>query len=71
MKPGIPESFKVVISELQSLGLQVDLKKDVKEVLPEKKQEPLMAADAEDLDESFLEDEDVLIAGLTNEDGEE
>ncbi|NLI79329.1 MAG: DNA-directed RNA polymerase subunit beta [Candidatus Riflebacteria bacterium] len=32
MKPGIPESFKVVISELQSLGLQVDLKKDSREV---------------------------------------
>jgi len=32
MKPGIPESFKVVVSELQSLGLQVDLKKDAKEV---------------------------------------
>jgi DNA-directed RNA polymerase subunit beta len=32
MKPGIPESFKVVVSELQSLGLQVDLKKDTKEV---------------------------------------
>ena len=32
MKPGIPESFKVVISELQSLCLQVDLKKDSREV---------------------------------------
>jgi DNA-directed RNA polymerase subunit beta len=32
MKPGIPESFKVVVSELQSLCLQVDLKKDSKEV---------------------------------------
>jgi len=33
MKPGIPESFKVVISELQSLGLQMDLRKDSREVL--------------------------------------
>ena len=32
MKPGIPESFKVVISELQSLGLQMDLKKDAEQV---------------------------------------
>ena len=32
MKPGIPESFKVVISELQSLGLQMDLKKDTEQV---------------------------------------
>ncbi|MFC1745750.1 DNA-directed RNA polymerase subunit beta, partial [Candidatus Riflebacteria bacterium] len=29
MKPSIPESFKVVINELQSLGLKIDLRKDV------------------------------------------
>ena len=32
MKPSIPESFKVLISEMQSLGLQLDLKKDTQEV---------------------------------------
>lgn len=32
MKPGIPESFKVVLSELQSLGLQMELKKNAQDV---------------------------------------
>ncbi|MGM0599097.1 MAG: DNA-directed RNA polymerase subunit beta [Candidatus Rifleibacteriota bacterium] len=48
MKPGIPESFKVVVSELQSLGLQVDLKKDTKEVQIAKNQEKGSSNDSEE-----------------------
>jgi len=48
MKPGIPESFKVVVSELQSLGLQVDLKKDTKEVQIAKNLEKGSSNDSEE-----------------------
>jgi DNA-directed RNA polymerase subunit beta len=48
MKPGIPESFKVVVSELQSLGLQVDLKKDAKEVQIDNAGEKLLNTDSDD-----------------------
>ena len=48
MKPGIPESFKVVVSELQSLGLQVDLKKGSSGVsLAEGGERPLLMQEAE------------------------
>ena len=33
--PGVPESFNVLIKELQSLGLQVDLFKSSKEKVDE------------------------------------
>jgi DNA-directed RNA polymerase subunit beta len=48
MKPGIPESFKVVVSEMQSLGLQVDLKKDAKEVQIDNAGEKLLNTDSDD-----------------------
>ena len=63
MKPGIPESFKVVVSELQSLGLQMDLKKDTEDVTIDEGGERVMLADtdeddweddANDLDEDDL-----------------
>ncbi|MDD3001588.1 MAG: DNA-directed RNA polymerase subunit beta [Candidatus Riflebacteria bacterium] len=53
MKPGIPESFKVVLSELQSLGLQMDLKKDAQEVRIDEGGEKIIAADSE---EDWMED---------------
>jgi DNA-directed RNA polymerase subunit beta len=83
MKPGIPESFKVVVSELQSLGLQVDLKKDAKEVSIVKEEETLLAKSRIDIDEDEEEDEEVwtedssdseeelLSAEFTTEDGDE
>jgi len=42
LEPGIPESFKVLVKELQSLGLAV-------EVLNENEQEVLFAEDGEDV----------------------
>jgi DNA-directed RNA polymerase subunit beta len=55
MKPGIPESFKVVVSELQSLGLQVDLKKDAREVPIDIGGEKLLTSDTSE--EDWMEDE--------------
>lgn len=51
-KPGIPESFKVLIKELQSLGIDVKvLDKDEKEI---------------DLKQTFEEDEEMMIAPISN-----
>lgn len=55
MKPGIPESFKVVVSELQSLGLQVDLKKDSQEISLNSSERLLMQAEDTD-DDSDADD---------------
>ncbi|HNV72905.1 MAG TPA: DNA-directed RNA polymerase subunit beta, partial [Candidatus Ozemobacteraceae bacterium] len=78
MKPGIPESFKVVVSELQSLCLQVDLKKDSREVtileggghlLPTEGE-----SDSDSWDEEHEEDEDLTSGteeGEDDDDGEE
>ncbi|NLF96943.1 MAG: DNA-directed RNA polymerase subunit beta [Candidatus Riflebacteria bacterium] len=73
MKPGIPESFKVVVSELQSLGLQVDLKKDAKEVQIDEGGERVMAADTEEdwMEEASDETEDDLIGADIGEDVDE
>lgn len=64
MKPGIPESFKVVVSELQSLGLQVDLRKDAREVQIEHSSEKIIAHESDDsLDDDIgVDDEDDLIS---------
>ncbi|MBF0543381.1 MAG: DNA-directed RNA polymerase subunit beta [Candidatus Riflebacteria bacterium] len=68
MKPGIPESFKVVISELQSLGLQVDLKKDAKEVaLLESGERVFVGEDEDGWDEDAATDDD----DLTNSDSDD
>ncbi len=72
-KPGIPESFKVLIKELQSLGLDVRVL-DVNEQEIDLKQSfdddddiiPQPVSDAEDMDEILLEDE--LDASFTTED---
>jgi DNA-directed RNA polymerase subunit beta len=63
MKPGIPESFKVVVSELQSLGLQVDLKKDAKEVVIDEGGEKLLTSDSEEdwMEEASDDNEDDLL----------
>ncbi len=63
MKPGIPESFKVVVSELQSLGLQVDLKKDAREVQIDEGGERLLTTDSEEdwMEEASDENEDDLL----------
>jgi DNA-directed RNA polymerase subunit beta len=66
MKPGIPESFKVVVSELQSLCLQVDLKKDAKEVSIIDGGDKLVTQDS-DQDADSWDDE----AMEEDEDGEE
>jgi DNA-directed RNA polymerase subunit beta len=75
MKPGIPESFKVVVSELQSLGLQVDLKKDAKEVTIDEGGERIMVAESEEdwMEENSEETEDdLLTADISgDEDGED
>lgn len=74
MKPGIPESFKVVVSELQSLGLQVDLKKDAKEVQIDEGGERIMVASSEEedwMEGASEESEDDLISSDIGEDGEE
>ncbi|MBU1106936.1 MAG: DNA-directed RNA polymerase subunit beta [Candidatus Riflebacteria bacterium] len=72
MKPGIPESFKVVVSELQSLGLQVDLKKDAKEVQIDEGGERVMAADTEEdwMEDASDDSEEELISTDVGEDGE-
>ncbi len=75
MKPGIPESFKVVVSELQSLGLQVDLKKDAKEVTIDEGGERVMVAETEEdwMEENSEETEDDLLTAEVSgdEDGED
>ncbi len=74
MKPGIPESFKVVVSELQSLGLQVDLKKDAKEVTIDEGGERVMVAETEEdwMEENTEEtEEDLLTADVSGEESEE
>lgn len=71
MKPGIPESFKVVVSELQSLGLQVDLKKDAREVQIDEGGERIMVAsnDEEDwMEEASDDGEDDLLNSEVGED---
>ncbi len=76
MKPGIPESFKVVISELQSLGLQVDLKKEAKEVVLLESGERVLGreTDSDEWDEEGGpeegEEDDELFSGDGDEDGE-
>jgi len=74
MKPGIPESFKVVVSELQSLGLQVDLKKDAKEVSIDEGGERIMIAETEEdwMEENSEETEDDLLgAEVSGDDADE
>ena len=74
MKPGIPESFKVVVSELQSLGLQVDLKKDAKEVSIDEGGERIMIAETEEdwMEENSEETEDdLLTAEVSGDDADE
>ncbi len=79
-KPGIPESFKVLIKELQSLGLdvrvldvnqnEIDLKQnfdDDDDIIPQ----PVSFADEETADENFYADNDMESAGFTMEDEEE
>ena len=72
MKPGIPESFKVVVSELQSLGLQMDLQKETQEVSIDEGGEHIMVTD-DDSDSYSDEDEfdSELEDGYGNEDDEE
>jgi DNA-directed RNA polymerase subunit beta len=70
-QPGVPESFKVLIKEFQSLALKVDLIKDNKEVaLPEDDDEDIELGSLireediddndliNDVDEDELDDED-------------
>ncbi|GAB4273160.1 MAG: DNA-directed RNA polymerase subunit beta [Candidatus Rifleibacteriota bacterium] len=73
MKPGIPESFKVVVSELQSLGLQVDLKKDAKEVHIDEGGERLLTTDSEEdwMEEASDDNEDELLTSDFADDGED
>ncbi|HNW36856.1 MAG TPA: DNA-directed RNA polymerase subunit beta, partial [Candidatus Ozemobacteraceae bacterium] len=76
MKPGIPESFKVVVSELQSLGLQVDLKKGSSGVsLAEGGERPLLMqeADGDDWeDEAEREEaEDIEDVGVEGDDDDD
>ena len=73
MKPGIPESFKVVVSELQSLGLQVDLKKDAKEVQIDEGGERIMVADTEEdwMEDASDDSEEELIGADVGEEAEE
>ncbi|MBF0405838.1 MAG: DNA-directed RNA polymerase subunit beta [Candidatus Riflebacteria bacterium] len=73
MKPGIPESFKVVISELQSLGLQVDLKKDAKEVALLDSGERVFAGESEDgwEEETGMEDEEFATADVEEDDDDD
>ncbi|MFZ2957435.1 MAG: DNA-directed RNA polymerase subunit beta [Candidatus Ozemobacteraceae bacterium] len=72
MKPGIPESFKVVISELQSLGLQIDLKKEAKEVIILEGGDRGNATDLDDAwDEESAAEEDDLLTGAVEEDEDE
>ena len=77
-KPGIPESFKVLIKELQSLGLdvrvldtnqeEIDLKQnfDDDDIIPQ----PVAFADEDTADETFYENNDMEDAGFTM-DGED
>ncbi|NLV95163.1 MAG: DNA-directed RNA polymerase subunit beta, partial [Candidatus Riflebacteria bacterium] len=74
MKPGIPESFKVVLSELQSLGLQMDLKKDAQEVRIDEGGEKIIAADSEEdwmEDNSEDIDDDLLTDDLSDDSDED
>ena len=75
MKPGIPESFKVVVSELQSLGLQMDLKKDAEAVtIDEGGNGGLLTGsddDFEDDEDEELEDEMFGDGGDEDEDEDE
>ncbi|MFA6749825.1 MAG: DNA-directed RNA polymerase subunit beta, partial [Candidatus Riflebacteria bacterium] len=74
MKPGIPESFKVVLSELQSLGLQMDLKKDAQEVRIDEGGEKIIAADSEEdwmEDNSEDIDDDLLTEDLSDDSDED
>ena len=59
-EPGIPESFKVLIKELQSLGLDITLYSDNDEEIEIKEHtEEMMDGVEEILDESELEDSDL------------
>jgi DNA-directed RNA polymerase subunit beta len=76
MKPGIPESFKVVVSELQSLGLQVDLKKDSKEVALIEGGERVMTTESEGDswegdDEEDREDDDLVTEEKDDDDDDD
>jgi DNA-directed RNA polymerase subunit beta len=72
MKPGIPESFKVVISELQSLGLQMDLKKDTEDVtIDEGGNGGILSDSDEDWEEDTNEDEDDIFSDGSDEDDED
>lgn len=78
MKPGIPESFKVVVSELQSLCLQVDLKKNPQEVLVDESGEKLLSTDSDDDwmddgsdDDSDDNEDDLLAAEISGDDDQD
>ena len=73
MKPGIPESFKVVISELQSLGLQMDLKKDTEQVtIDEGGNGGILSDSDEDWEENTDdENEDDIFSDGSDEDDED
>jgi hypothetical protein len=73
MKPGIPESFKVVISELQSLGLQMDLKKDTEDVtIDEGGNGGILSDTDEDWEENSDDDlEDDIFSDGSDEDDED
>ena len=59
-EPGIPESFKVLIKELQSLGLDITLYTDTDEEIEIKEHTEEMLEGVEELiDESELEDSDL------------
>ena len=65
IQPGIPESFHVLLKELQSLGLSVELLHE------EADQLALRSVPEEDLDEAELSSESAQGLELVDEDGEE
>ena len=75
MKPGIPESFKVVVSELQSLGLQMDLKKNAEDVTIDEGGERVMLADSDEddwaEDTSDMDEEDIFGEGSDEDEEDE
>ena len=58
-EPGVPESFKVLIKELQSLGLDIKLYNDNEELEIKEHVEEGLDGVEERIDESELEEEDI------------
>ena len=73
-EPGIPESFKVLIKELQSLGLDVQVlhKNKEKNVFETADHEPIAVEVEKDPEEIVLEDAELIASGyhVTSEDDE-